>query len=238
MRLLSALACAAALAASGFAALTPAAAGSRQAAWDDRDVERAAPVVIYDDQPGVVVRPYWRAPWRYRHYYPHTGVIPRLGRDEDLTAGSIRPRRAQSFHREWSTSSGATRETPADYPYVRCADCGGDAGGRRVINTTRIVRDPPVVVETRRVVDDPPRVIVRRHVIEDATAPAGQGRAARRARDKGPAHDAGRRARAEAGWPRVIHAEAEVTILGPDRMNIRLFRQRPGSDAEAAADGR
>ena len=39
---------------------------------------------------------------------------------------------------------------------------------REIINTTKIVRDPPVVIETKRVVDDPPRVIERRHVVEDA----------------------------------------------------------------------
>jgi hypothetical protein len=34
---------------------------------------------------------------------------------------------------------------------------------------------------------------------------------------------------------RVIHAEAEVTIIGPDRMSIRLFRKR-GGNANAKAD--
>src|ERR1039458_4276501 len=64
------------------------------------------------------------------------------------------------------------------YPYVHCLDgCGRrapimewrkpDRINRTVINTTTIVRDPPVVVETQRVVDDPPRVIERRHIIED-----------------------------------------------------------------------
>ena len=40
----------------------------------------------------------------------------------------------------------------------------------------------------------------------------------------------------EAGKQRVIRAEAEVTILGPDRMNIRLFRKGRGSSVEAPAD--
>jgi hypothetical protein len=39
------------------------------------------------------------------------------------------------------------------------------------------------------------------------------------------------------GGVRVIHAEAEVTILGPDRMNIRLYRKRDGLDASAKASG-
>jgi hypothetical protein len=38
------------------------------------------------------------------------------------------------------------------------------------------------------------------------------------------------------GERRVIRAEAEVTILGPDRMSIRLFRKQNGrAKAEAAA---
>jgi hypothetical protein len=32
----------------------------------------------------------------------------------------------------------------------------------------------------------------------------------------------------------VIHAQAEITILGPDRMSIRLIR-KSGDDAEARA---
>jgi hypothetical protein len=32
----------------------------------------------------------------------------------------------------------------------------------------------------------------------------------------------------ERGQPRVIDADAQVTILGPDRMNIRLFRKGRG----------
>jgi len=37
--------------------------------------------------------------------------------------------------------------------------------------------------------------------------------------------DASRRS---GSWPRTIKADAEVTILGPDRMNIRLFRKDRG----------
>jgi hypothetical protein len=37
----------------------------------------------------------------------------------------------------------------------------------------------------------------------------------------------------ENGKQRVIRAEAEVTIIGPDRMNIRLFRKGRGSNVKA-----
>lgn len=43
-------------------------------------------------------------------------------------------------------------------------------------------------------------------------------------------------ARGENGKQRVIRAEAEVTILGPDRMNIRLFRKGQASSVKAPAD--
>jgi hypothetical protein len=62
----------------------------------------AGQVFIYDWEPGVVVRAYWLAPWRDRHYFP-------FGRDRfDLhrvRAHWVRPRPAKSFRRYWSASS-------------------------------------------------------------------------------------------------------------------------------------
>jgi hypothetical protein len=102
-----------------------------------------------------------------------------------------------------------------------------DKAERTVIDTTKIVHDAPVVVETKRVVDDPPRVIVRRHLVETAPSRCRHGSAARCGLDL--------RARAEDDRGHVIHAEAEITILGPDRISIRLFRKRRGADARAQA---
>jgi hypothetical protein len=76
---------------------------------------------------------------------------------------------------------------------------------RKVVHTKKIVRERPIVIETRRVVDDPPRVVERYQ---------------RKARS---------RCRSHQRW-RVIHADAVVTIFGPDRMSIRLTR-KPGPDA-------
>jgi len=91
-----------------------------------------------------------------------------------------------------------------------------------VVNTTKIVRDPPVVVEHKRYVDDPPRVIVRRHAVEDAPMRS------RRRQTIVDDRDFGKRASRGDSKQRVIQADAEITILGPDRMNIRLFRKRHG----------
>ncbi len=89
-------------------------------------------------------------------------------------------------------------------------------GRRIVINTERIVREKPVVIEHRRVVNDPPRVVERRRYVEEVPPPRRGLRTSRATRS----------------MPRVIHAEAEVTILGPDRMSIRLYRKR-GNDRDA-----
>lgn len=65
----------------------------------------AAQLLVYDFEPGVVVRAYWRAPWRHRHYFPHTGMRPRYGRRENLSARSGAPKPAKTFQRYWSTTS-------------------------------------------------------------------------------------------------------------------------------------
>jgi hypothetical protein len=95
-----------------------------------------------------------------------------------------------------------------------------------VKNTTVVVREKPIVIEKKRYVDDT-RVIERRRYVEDE-----------------PAKPRGKRGRAVADDEidlksekgRVIRAEAEVTIIGPDRMSIRLFRKRNGANANARAE--
>ena len=68
------------------------------------DPVRAGQVWIYDDQPGVYVRSYWREPWRGRHYFPFTGKRPKVGRHERLNAVRRVPKPAETYYREWSTS--------------------------------------------------------------------------------------------------------------------------------------
>ena len=64
---------------------------------------RAGQFLILDHEPGVLVRAYWRAPWRNRHYFPRTGKAPKFGRREVMFKGAPKP--AKSFYREWWTSS-------------------------------------------------------------------------------------------------------------------------------------
>lgn len=88
---------------------------------------RAAPVVIYDDQPGVAMRAYWRAPWQDRHYYPATGRRPRIGRLEHVSAHRA-PRPAESYYRFWSTSPAIAPELPRS----RVQDFGWEPAPRRM----------------------------------------------------------------------------------------------------------
>lgn len=66
-------------------------------------VNRSGMIVLYDYQPGVVVRAYWAAPWGNHRYYPATGEKPASGRDEDLSDLSNAPKQAETFQRSWST---------------------------------------------------------------------------------------------------------------------------------------
>lgn len=109
---------------------------------------------------------------------------------------------------------------------------------KRVINTKKIVYEKPVVIETKRYVDDPPRVIERHHYVDGdapAAAPARRGKQTATIEPQElPERPNKKRAGRDDTKKRVIQAEAEVTILGPDRMSIRLFRK--GERANASAD--
>jgi hypothetical protein len=94
-----------------------------------------------------------------------------------------------------------------------------------VINTTKIVREKPIVIERRRIVTHP-RVIDRVTVIEDPPS-SGARRRGLLVKETGSVAPE----RFDGKNERVIEADAEVTILGPDRMTIRLFRK--GSNARA-----
>lgn len=87
---------------------------------------------------------------------------------------------------------------------------------------TTIVREKPVVRTNYRVVEHPP-IVVQREISEDQLA---EGSGHPPAPPQGVPHGAPLGAR-------TIRAEAEITILGPDRMSIRLFRRQDGSDANA-----
>ena len=87
-------------------------------------------------------------------------------------------------------------------------------------NKTIIVREKPIVRNTYRVIEHPP-IVIQREVSEDQVAEGGgQSRVVPQG-----ARPAAPRAARFAG-PRTIRAEAEITILGPDSMSIRLYRKQ------------
>ena len=72
----------------------------------------AGQILIYDFQPGVVVRAYWLAPWRHRHYFPfHAEKI-----DVDSSGDDGPPQPAETFERSWSTCDICGRELPPRPP--------------------------------------------------------------------------------------------------------------------------
>jgi hypothetical protein len=102
---------------------------------------------------------------------------------------------------------------------------------KNTVNKTKIVRHPPIVRETTRYVDDPPRVIDQVTVDDNEETPnrgllTQRRRSAPRTTATVPPAPADK-------MPRTIAADAEVTILGPDRMTIRLFRKGQGPFAKA-----
>ena len=96
------------------------------------------------------------------------------------------------------------------------------------VGATKVVRDPPVVVEHKRYVDDPPRVIEQKIIVDEpARAKCKRGIV--------ESCNSGSRASGDAN-KRVIEADAEITILGPDRMSIRLFRKGQGPGAKTPGE--
>jgi hypothetical protein len=80
---------------------------------------RMEPLIIYDYEPGVIVRSYWWAPWQNRHYFPKTGKRPKVGRFERVT--TRKSSRPQDFYRSWWASSVFAPQlpSPANQPYTQ-----------------------------------------------------------------------------------------------------------------------
>ena len=68
------------------------------------------PVIVYDFEPGVIVRTYWEPPWGNRHYFPRTGRRPKVGRLEHMPPRRVL--RNESYYRYWSVSSFFLPEPP------------------------------------------------------------------------------------------------------------------------------
>jgi hypothetical protein len=73
-------------------------------------VARIEPVIVYDFEPGVIVRSYWYPPWQNRHYFPKTGRRPKVGRLEHMPPQRVWT--AEEYFRFWSVSSVFAPESP------------------------------------------------------------------------------------------------------------------------------
>ena len=93
--------------------------------------QRAEMVWFYDDQPGVVVRAYWSEPWHNHHYYPYTGIKPRLGRYENLSAPSHPSKPAQTYRRTWNNSWAIEHSPVILYPSADQFGVVGQADGQQ-----------------------------------------------------------------------------------------------------------
>lgn len=73
-------------------------------------IARIEPVIVYDYEPGVIVRSYWLPPWQGRHYFPRTGKRPKVGRHEHKMPA--RQSAAEDYFRSWAVSSVFAPELP------------------------------------------------------------------------------------------------------------------------------
>jgi hypothetical protein len=160
---------------------------------------------------------------------PNTYVIQRPA-DDTQAYPSVRRRSAHNPAPEKNAKRFDRPHKPVDHRLVEELRKRVQTNGTDV-NTQQVVRDQPVVRETRRVVDDPPRVFTRRSVVEDQ--PDGSQITTV---DVIPPASTQQRTARDNNKKRVIQADAEITVLGPDRMTIRLFRKGQGPKANARAD--
>jgi hypothetical protein len=156
---------------------------------------------------------------------PNTYVIRRPG-ETPASRGARHAKPAKTKHAVVTKS----RRSKVDHALIDELRQRGN-NKTATINTTQVVHKKPIVKETKRYVDDPPRVVERYQVVDENGSPVD---------DKGGSSDTGaivlkrKDGKTANNGHRVISAEAEITIIGPDRMNIRLFRK--GSKARAQAD--
>ncbi|MBV9346555.1 MAG: hypothetical protein JOZ70_11265 [Pseudolabrys sp.] len=144
-------------------------------------------------------------------------------REDTESGGDIRPRPKRT-----------SAPDPSLIEELRARGKSKYVDGKR-IDKVIYKRGKPIVVTNQRVVDDPPIVVTRNHVVDvpvESAADPSRGRGLMHARPQ----KRGMQAHADEGAPRVIRAEAEVHILGPDRMSIKLFRRGTSAPVDLAND--
>ena len=177
----------------------------------------AQPAPLY---PYVVQPQYYPQPQYTPQSYPYVQPGPNMRRVSRDYGG---PRASESSRKVSKTDPALVEELRKRGHKKRGKDVVVVDKKEVEIDKKVVVREKPVVRRHVRVVDNPP-IVVRREIDENGQVLSEQRVPSVQAQS--PALMAG---------GRVIHAEAEVTILGPDRMNIRLYRKNDGHDAQAKA---
>lgn len=200
-------------------------AGTAEAQWYSSVRSAPPPLYPYAPQGRTASQPYAIevAPGAYVIHRPGEAGAPSRRAHRAAPAPQTKTSQARSSQ----AKPNRTKNDPALIEELRQRA----SGNKTVINTTKVVYKKPKVVETKRYVDLPPRVVERYTVVDDSSgdkkveieAPAAeaQGKKGKPAKDKAK------------GGHRVIQADAEITILGPDRMTIQLYRKgelgKPGA---------
>ena len=175
----------------------------------------AQPAPLY---PYVVQPQYYPQPYPYVQS-PHVRSVPREHSAPRASAPQRKVSKTDPVLVEELRSKGRKKKSEKDTIVVDKKEIE--------IDKKVVVREKPVVRRHIRVVDNPP-IVVRREIDENGQVLSEQ-------RVPPVQAQVPNQAPALMGGGRVIHAEAEVTILGPDRMNIRLYRKNDGRDAQAKA---
>jgi|SRR3974390_349828 len=103
---------------------------------------RAEPVIIYDYQPGVIVRSYWDVPWNNRHYFPMTGHRPKSGRLEHFPKRRVS--KAEDYFRVWATSSRFHIAPPPEFFPMPPATGPARPYGAPAVRPTEPLQAPPM----------------------------------------------------------------------------------------------
>ena len=188
---------------------TALAGGAAQAQWYSSARPAPQPLYPYETQPDrTASQPY------AVEVAPGTYVIHRPGEARPTPAA----RRAHRAAPAAQAKRSRTKNDPALIEELRQRAVGKQ---KNATNTVKVVYKKPKVVETTRYVDEPPRVVERYTVVDDSN---GEKKVVVEP-PHGDAPVAGTNDKPAKGQKRVIQADAEITVLGPDRMTIQLYRK-------------
>ena len=218
------------------AVLAVLAAGLLPAATAQAQSYNAPPLAAYAMQPKqpqpkqMNPKPHMGPPPSHMHNYPpqahmrHNLFMRRIGMSMhmrphyDRMHGRIDRRFVEEFRRHHRRHGSYVDNTEiGNTDYVR--------------GNTEYVREQPVVIEHEQYVDEPPRIVEQQVVSEEAPVRArcNRGLFVQCNGEYRAVGQYGGRYSGEYGDQRVINADAQITVIGPNRMTIELRRKGYGA---------